>query len=114
MLVEDGPDSSLEPLATAVETDLRAPYRAWGVRQGDSLWVVQARRIEVLELPDAPQGETLDLTHTMDGTELRVDGQRIFGTVPALEERGAHEGPEYTVHAEPLDGDLWEIRAAAL
>lgn len=114
MLVEDGPDSSLEPLAAAVESELRPPYRAHAVRQGESLWVVQARRIEVLELPEAPEAEALDLTHTRESTELRIDGQRTFGSMPALEERGAREGPEYAVHAEPLDGDLWEVRASAL
>jgi hypothetical protein len=114
MLVEEGPESSLEPLAAAVEAELRPPYRARGARQGESLWAVQARRIEVLELPDAPDGEALDLTHTAEAGELRVDGQRVFGSLPALEQRGAREGREYAVHAERLDGDLWEIRASAL
>jgi hypothetical protein len=114
MLVEDGPDTPLELLATAVESELRPPYRARGVRQGESLWVVQARRIEVIELPEAPEAEALDLTHTAEGTELRIDGQRTFGSLPALDERGAREGPEYAVHAEALDGDLWEVRASAL
>jgi len=114
MLVEEGPDSSVEALAAAVEGELRPPYRARAARQGESLWAVQARRIEVLELPDAPDADALDLTHTADGTELRVDGQRVSGTLPALEERGAREGAEYAVHAEQLDGDLWEVRASAL
>lgn len=115
LLVEDGPDESLQPLAEAVERELRPPYRARAVRQGDSLWAVQARRIEVMELPDAPDGDTLDLTRTAEGaTELRVDGERVFGSVPALEERGAREGREFAVHAEHLEGDLWEVRAAAL
>ena len=64
LLVEDGPDDSLEPLATAVEQSVAAPYRARGVRQGESLWAVQARRIEIIELPDAPEGDAIDLTHT--------------------------------------------------
>ena len=114
LLVEEGPDDSLEPLAAAVEQELRPPYRARGARQGESLWAVQARRIEVLELPDAPDGETIDLTHTAEGSEVAVDEQRIFGSVPALEERGARAGREYAVHAERLDGDLWEVRATAL
>ena len=84
------------------------------MRQGESLWAVQARRIEVVELPDSPDGDTIDLTHTADGTTVAVDDARMFGTLPALEERGAREGTEYTVHAERLDGDLWEVRAAAL
>ena len=114
VLVEKGPDGSLEPLAEAVERELPPPYRARAVRRGESLWAVQARRIEVLELPDAPDGEELDLTRSGDGSELRVDGERVFGTVRALEERGLREGTEFAVHAERLDGDLWEVRAAAL
>lgn len=114
LLVEEGPDDSLEPLAAAVEQQLPRPYRARGARQSESLWAIQARRIEVVELKASPEGDTIDLTHTADGTTLAVDDARIFGSLPALEERGAREGTEYTVHAERLDGDLWEVRAAAL
>jgi hypothetical protein len=114
LLVEDGSDSSLEPLAAAVEQEVRAPYRARAVRQNERLWAVQARRLEVLKLRDAPAGDALDLTHTSDETVLQVDGERVFGSVPELEERGAREGREYSVHAERLDGDLWEVKASAL
>ncbi len=114
LLVEEGPDDSLEPLAAAVEQSVSPPYRARGVRQGESLWAVQARRIEVIELPNGPDGEMIDLTHTADGSTLSVDDARSFGSLPALEQRGAREGREYTVHAERLDGDLWDVRAAAL
>lgn len=114
LLVEDGPDTSLEPLAAAVEQELPAPYRAQAVRQNERLWAVQARRLDVLKIKETPEGDTLDLTHTRDETELKADGQRIFGSVRALEERGAREGREYSVHAERLDGDLWEVKAAAL
>ena len=114
LLVEDGADSPLEPLAAAVEQAVPPPYRARAVRRGETLWAVQAKRIEVLAIPDAPGGEAIDLTQTADGTTLAVDDARIFGSIPALEARGEREGPEYTVHAERLDGDLWEVRAHAL
>ena len=114
VLVEDGSDSELDPLASAVEQALPPPYRARAARQSETLWAVQARRIEVLRIPDGPEGDEIELTHTADGTTYTVDDARQFGTVPALEERGAREGAEYTVHAERLDGDLWEIRATAL
>ena len=114
LLVEEGPDDSLEPLAAAVEQSVRAPYRARATRQGESLWAIQARRIEVIELPDAPEGEAIDLTHTADGSTLAVDDARVFGSLPPLAQRGAREGREYTVHAERLEGDLWEVRASAL
>ena len=114
LLVEEGSDSSLDALAAAVEQELRPPYRARGVRRGESMWAVEASGIEVLALPDAPGGDAIDLTRTADGTILAIDGQQIFGSLPALEERGEREGADYAVHAERLDGDLWEIRAAAL
>jgi hypothetical protein len=114
LLVEEGADSPLDALAAAVEQALRPPYRARAVRRGEALWAVEARRIEVLSIPDAPGGDALDLTHTPDGTTLAVDEQRIFGSIPVLEQRGEREGRDYTVHAERLDGDLWEVRAAAL
>jgi len=114
VLVEDGADSSLEPLAAAVEQVLQPPYRARAVRQGETLWAVQVRRIEVIELSDGPEGDELELTHTADGTTLVVDDARRFGTIRELEQRGGRVGPEYTVRAERLDGDLWEVRASAL
>jgi len=114
LLVEQGPDTSLEPLAAAVEQELRPPYRARAVRQSDTMWAVQARRIEVVQIPDGPDGDSIELTHTNDGTTYSIDDMRSFGSLPALEERGGREGAEYTVRADRLDGDLWEVRAAAL
>ena len=96
LLVEDGPESSLQPLADAVERTLPLPYRARAARVRDDLWAVQARRIEVVQIRNAPDGDTIELTR--DG--LVVDGER--------------EGRDYAVHAERLDGDLWEVRASAL
>ena len=114
LLVEDGADSPLDPLAAAVEQELPRPYRARAVRRGETLWAVEARRIEVLEIPDSPAGDASDVTHMADGTAVSVDEQQVFGSMPVLEQRGEREGREYAVHAERLDGDLWEVRASAL
>jgi hypothetical protein len=114
LLVEEGADSPLDALAAAVEQELRPPFRARAVRRGETLWAVEAKRIEVLSIPDAPAGDAIDVTHTADGTEVAVDGERIFGSIPVLEQRGQREGRDYTVHAERLDDDVWEVRAAAL
>ena len=114
LLVEDGGDSPLDPLATAVESELRPPYRARAVRQSESLWAIEVKRLQVISLPDAPGGDVLDVTRTDEGTTTSVDGQRIFGTIPALEQLGEQQGRDFAVHAERLDGDLWEVRAAAL
>jgi hypothetical protein len=97
-----------------VERTLQPPYRARAARQRDTLWVVQARRIEVIEIPDGPEGDAIELTRTADGTTLVVDDARIFGSVPVLEQRGEREGAEYVVRAGRLDGDLWELQAGAL
>jgi hypothetical protein len=104
LLVEDGSGDLLEPLADAVERELRPPYRARAARQSPTHWLVQARRIQVLELPDAPAARTIELTP--EG--LVVDGVAASGRVSAL------EGIADVVHAEWLDGDLWEIWAARL
>ena len=92
-------EPELEPLAEAI--DLAPPYRARAVRQSADLWAVQARAIEVLQLPGAPEGDSIELS--ADG--LFVDGERAFGSVPELEGRGD------VVRAERLDGDLWEVLA---
>ena len=104
VLVEDGPDSSLERLAAAVEEKLSPPYRARAARQEGDLWAIQARRIEVVEIRNAPEGDSIELTR--DG--LLVDGARTFGSIPELQGLGD------VVRAERLDGDLWEVRASAL
>jgi len=104
VLVEEGPDSSLQPLADAVEQELPPPYRARAARQRGDLWAVQARKIDVLRLRNAPDGDSIELTPDT----LLVDGARTFGSVPELEGLGD------VVRAERLDGDLWEVRASPL
>jgi hypothetical protein len=104
VLVEEGPDSSLQPLADAVEQELQPPYRARAARQRGDLWAVQARRIEVVKIRNNPDGDTIELTPD----SLLVDGRRAFGSVRELEGRGD------VVRAERLDGDLWEVRASSL
>jgi len=104
ILVEDGPEGSLQALADAVERALQPPYRAHAVRQRGDLWAVQAKRIRVVQIRHAPEGDAVELTP--DG--LFVDGERAFGSVPELEGLGD------VVRAERLDGDLWEVRASAL
>ena len=104
LVVEDGPDSSLQALADAVEQEVAPPYRARAARQRDDLWAVQAARIDVVKLKNSPDGDTIEVA----GGEVRVDGERVFGSVPELEGRGD------VVRAERLDGDLWEVQASQL
>jgi len=104
VLVEEGPDSSLQPLADAVERELQPPYRARAARVRDDLWAVQARRIQVVKIRNGPDGDSIELTRD----SLLVDGERAFGSIPELEGLGD------VVRAERLDGDLWEVTASSL
>jgi hypothetical protein len=104
VLVEEGSDSSLQPLADAVERELHPPYRARAARVRDDLWAVQARRIQVVAIRNGPEGDSIELTRD----SLLVDGQRAFGSVAELEGLGD------VVRAERLDGDLWEVTASPL
>jgi hypothetical protein len=57
----------------------------------------------------------IDLAVGEEGSTLLVDGERGFGSVPALDDLGRARGLDhYVVHAERLDGDLWEVRVGAL
>jgi len=77
LLVEEGADSSLDALAAAVEQELRPPYRARGVRRGESMWAVEASRIEVLALPDAPDGDSIDVHPREHRFNVGLLGERL-------------------------------------
>jgi hypothetical protein len=102
LLIEDGDVPDATPLAERVERELPAPYRARAALAG--VWMIQARKIEVVTIPDGPEGDTIEWSP--DG--ILVDGERVFGSIPALENRGD------VVRAERLDGELWEIQAETL
>jgi hypothetical protein len=110
LVVDEGPEG-LAPLAEAVERSLRPPYRAEAVRRDERTWSVGARAIRVVDVADAP-GDELQLTAGPEGRELRVDGARSFGTVPALEQ--LLEGADGVVAATRLDGDAFEVRVHSL
>lgn len=110
---EDEPDGALRPLADAVETGLRPPYRAEAVRQDDARWAVGASRIALAELRDL-RGDDVELVATREGRMLRVDGRPSFGSAPALERLGEAEGSEFVVRAHRLHDDLWEVEASPL
>jgi hypothetical protein len=102
LLVEDGDVPDATPLAERIERELPPPYRARAALSG--LWMIQAKKIDVVSIPDGPEGDTIEWT--ADG--ILVDGERIFGTIPELENRGD------VVRAERLDGELWEFQAQSL
>jgi hypothetical protein len=112
VLLPDGTllgDQSEVALAEAVA--LQPPFRAQAVHRGGELWAVGANRITVVELEDDPGGDSVELAVHQGERTLLVDGARIFGSLPALEQLLARDG---VVRAERLDGKLWEIAVGAL
>jgi hypothetical protein len=114
LILEEGPDGDLEPLAAAVEATISPPYRAEAVARDDQHWGVAANRIEVLELPEVADGEEISLTVQGDEHELLIDGAEHEGTVPSLEAFAAARYPSFAVRGQRIDEDLWEVRVFAL
>ena len=114
ILVEDEVgDTGLAPLAEAVEASLPPPYRARAVRRSDARWAIAARAISVVQLTDQP-GDAIEITDRDGVRELKIDGQRSFGSVPALEQLAGAQFSDYALQAQRLDGDLWEVRVDPL
>ena len=99
-------DWGIETLVGAISLD--PPYRAEAVKREDGLWAVAARRIEVVTLPGV-EGRELEQAHHGGERTLVIDGQRRFGSIPALERDG-----DYAVRGRRLDADRWEIEASLL
>jgi len=94
-------------LAAALERELAPPYRAEAVKREGALWAAAARRIEVVSLP-AVAGEEIELATHGDERTLLVDGEPVFGSIPALER------PDHVVLARRIDGESWEVETAPL
>ncbi len=111
-LLAETDDLDVEPLADALEASVEPPYRAEAVRRPpDGLWVVAARRIQVVEVVEQIDGDELTLTMNDGERTLAVDGTRAFGGVPTLERLA---GGDAVVTARRLDGALWEVEVAPL
>jgi hypothetical protein len=106
-------DADLSPLADAVETELRAPYKAFAARQEENVWAVVANQIEVERIAFA-DGDSLELSRKDSWRELRVDGNPSNAKIPELDRLGERAGADCFVKAERIDGDLWEVRVTAL
>ena len=101
LVVEEGPHQ-VEQLAAALGRDPAPPYRAEAVRKDGTVWAVAARRIEIVRLADVT-GEEIELSSHEGERTLLIDGERAFGSIPALER------PEHFVRAKRIAGDAWEI-----
>ena len=112
LVVEGGGD--VDALAAALDDTIKPPYRAEATRRSESQWAVGLRRVQIVELPDDPEGDEVVLTVAGDERTLTVDGMRVFGSVAALEGVGQTRGKSYVVQATRLDGTVWEVEATPL
>lgn len=111
---EDLPEGVLAPLAGAVEASLGAPYRARAVRSDGDLWSVAANGIEVLDVPEEIEGDVVSLAVQGDERTLLVDDRPVWADVPTLEAFATKRHPDFVLHAERLDGNLWAVKVNAL
>jgi hypothetical protein len=108
IVIDDGPDD-VRPLADGVETEVRPPYRAEGLRRDAGVWAVGARRIQVVELQH--EGDELEVAIRDGERTLTVDGETEFGSIRELEALATGDA---VVHAARIDGDLWEVQVSKL
>jgi hypothetical protein len=111
---EELPEGALSPLAEAIEQSVAAPYRAHAVRGEGELWGVAANRIDVLEVPEEVDGDTVSLAVQGEQRTLLIDDRPGWSDVPTLEAYARERHEEFVLHAERLDGDLWAVRVNAL
>jgi hypothetical protein len=115
LLVEaDLPEGALLPLVDALEQSVAAPYRARAVRGEGDVWGVAANRIDVIEVPEEIDGDSVSLAVQGDERTLLIDDRPGWNDVPTLEAFALQRHREFVLHAERLDGDLWSVRVNAL
>ncbi len=100
-------DTDVEPLAVAIDRELPAPYRAEAVRRKGTLWAIGGWKIETVTLPGTV-GEEIELSSHEGERTLVVDGEHVFGSIPALER------PEHVVRARRIVDDVWEVEVHPL
>jgi hypothetical protein len=112
IVVEDG--AEVAAIADALDDVVQPPYRAEATRRGENRWAVGLRRVQVVELPNDPEGDEVILTVADGGRTFVVDGQQRFGSIPELEALGEARGKSYVVQARRLDGSTWEVEVLPL
>ena len=61
----------------------------------------------MIELPGV-DGERIELASHGGERTLRVDGEQVFGSIPALER------DDHVVRAHRISGETWEVETARL
>jgi hypothetical protein len=115
LLVDDTvPEGAVVPLAEAIEQSVAPPYQAQAVRGEGELWRVAASRIDVVDVAEEIDGDTVTLVQQGEQRTLLVGERPAWADVPTLEAFAAGRHREFVLHAERLEGDLWAVRVDAL
>jgi hypothetical protein len=110
----DLPDGALTPLADAVEQELASPYRATATRGEDGIWGIGANKLEVVEVPENVEGDTVSLAVQDGERTLMIDERPGWSDIPTLESFARERHGEFVLHAERLDGNLWSVKVNPL
>jgi hypothetical protein len=115
LLVEgDVPEGALSPVADALEQEISPPYSAHAVRRDGAVWAVAANRIDVVEVPEEIEGDTVSLAVQGEERTLLIDERPGWSDIPTLESFAEQQHRDYVLHAERLDGDLWSVKVNPL
>jgi hypothetical protein len=93
---------------------LPAPYQARAVRGEGDVWGVAANRIDVIEVPEEIEGDSVSLAVQGEERTLLIDDRPGWSDVSTLESYALERHRDFVLHAERLDGNLWSVRINAL
>jgi hypothetical protein len=109
------PDDALTPLADAFDGVLDAPYHVYALRQEADVWSAGALRVDVVEVPEAVDGDVVDLIVNHDGERrVLVDEAEVRAEIPSLEDFAAQQFSAFVLRASRLDETLWEVTVLPL
>ena len=78
------------------------------------VWGVAANRIDVIEVPEEIDGDTVSLAVQGDERTLLVDERPGWIDATTLESFARERHRDFVLHAERLDGDLWSVKVNPL
>jgi hypothetical protein len=84
------------------------------VRRDERVWAAAANSLDVLEVPEKVDADTVSLTVKGDERTLLFDERPGWGDVPTLEEFARQRHSDFVLDAERLDGNLWSVKVNAL
>ena len=84
------------------------------VRSEADVWGIAANRIDVLEVAEEIEGDTVSLVVQGEQRTLLIDDRPGWADVPTLEGYALERHREFVLQAERLDGILWSVKVNAL